>query len=371
LAFPGIYLILKITTEGQTIIKIIGLLAKARFLFPSFRKDSRVYFRIKMKLLLKARKSSVLSPSSLKCLNDIFTLNPTAGCVHLCSYCYARGYSNYPGDGTVILYSNIARKLENELNHKRKLPGFVYFSPSCDAFQPVKQVLDTTFNLMSTLLERGIGISFLTKGHIPDKFIILFKRHSNLVHAHIGITTLNSRIQGVIEPHAAPPKIRIKNINSLTNIGILPEIKLDPLLPGLTDSTSNLEPLFKTLNRAGIKSAGINYLFLRAIIYKNIRKALANTKALSRISRAFYNSVDLGLLAGRSRVKALNPHFRMKQYERISLLAEKYGIKTHLCGCKNPDVTKELACRDIWHKYFSKRTTQFQLFDSTTVSEIQ
>ncbi len=324
-----------------------------------------------MKLLLKARKSSVLSSSSLKCFNDIFTLNPTAGCVHLCSYCYARGYSNYPGDGTVVLYTNIAKKLENELNHKRKLPGFVYFSPSCDAFQPVKQILDTTFSLMSTLLERGIGISFLTKGHITDKFITLFKAHNNLVQAHLGITTLNSHIQRLIEPHAATPKIRLRNINSLINIGILPEIKLDPLLPGLTDSTSNLEPLFKVLNRAGIKSAGINYLFLRSVIHKNIRNSLAHTKALDRISVAFYNSVDLSLLAGKSRVKALNPHFRVKHYKRISLLAEKYGIKTHLCGCKNPDVTKELACRDIWHKYFSNRTTQYQLFDSITVSEIQ
>ncbi len=323
-----------------------------------------------MKLLLKARKSSVLSSSSLKCFNDIFTLNPTAGCVHLCSYCYARGYSNYPGDGTVVLYTNIAKKLENELNHKRKLPGFVYFSPSCDAFQPVKQIMDTTFSLMSILLERGIGISFLTKGHIPDKFIALFKAHNNLVQAHLGVTTLNSRIQRLIEPHATTPKIRLKNISSLINIGILPEIKLDPLLPGLTDSINNLEPLFKVLNRVGIKSAGINYLFLRPVIYKNIRNTLAHTKALDRISGAFYNSVNLSLLAGTSRVKALNLHFRVKQYKRISLLAEKYGIRTHLCGCKNPDVTKELACRDIWHKYFSNRTTQYQLFDSTTVSEI-
>ena len=95
------------------------------------------------------------------------TLNPTAGCVHLCSYCYARGYSNYPGDGTIVLYTNLAEKLENELSRKRKAPAFVYFSPSCDAFQPVKQVLDTTYSLMALLLERGIGVSFLTKGENP------------------------------------------------------------------------------------------------------------------------------------------------------------------------------------------------------------
>jgi len=80
-----------------------------------------------MQLLLKERMSGVLSPSSLKCLNDTFTINPTAGCEPLCSYCYARGYSIYPGDGTVVLYSNIIKKLEYELSRKRMLPKFVWY----------------------------------------------------------------------------------------------------------------------------------------------------------------------------------------------------------------------------------------------------
>ncbi len=317
-----------------------------------------------MQLLLQERKSSVLSPSTLKCLNDTPTLNPTAGCVHICSYCYARGYSNYPGDGTVILYTNLVEKLEHELSRKRKAPGFVYFSPSCDAFQPVKQVLDTAYSLMALLLERGIGVSFLTKGRIPDRFITLFKSHSNNVQAHIGITTLNRQLQKLIEPHAATPKARLKNINTLINIGILPEIKFDPLIPELTDSNNNLEPLFKILNKSGIKSVGLNYLFLRPIIYKNIREALGHTKALKKISQAFCDNVNLKLLASKSRVKALNLHFRKKQYKTITLLAERYGIETYVCGCKNPDVTKELTCRDIWQKYFDKKTYQYQLFDN-------
>ncbi len=317
-----------------------------------------------MKILLKERKSSILSPSALKCLNDTPTLNPTAGCAHLCSYCYARGYSNYPGDGAIVLYTNLAEKLENELSRKRKAPKFVYFSPSCDAFQPVKQVLDTTYSLMALLLKKGIGVSFLTKGHIPDRFITLFKSHSNNVQAHIGITTLNRQLQKLIEPHAATPGARLKNISYLTSIGILPEIKIDPLIPGLSDSIKNLDPLLKILGNSGIKSVGLNYLFLRPVIFKNIREDLEHTKALKGISEAFNDNVDLKLLASKSRVKALSLNFRQKQYKRISLLAERYCIKTYVCGCKNPDVTRDLACKDIWQEYFNKNTFQYRLFDS-------
>ena len=317
-----------------------------------------------MEVVLKERKSSVLSPSTLKCLNHTPTLNPTAGCAHLCSYCYARGYSNYPGDETVVLYTNLAEKLENELNRKRKIPEFVYFSPSCDAFQPVKQVLDATYRLMALLLKRGIGVSFLTKGRIPDKFIALFGSHSDNVNAHIGITTLNRQIQKQIEPHAATPGSRLKNIRALIQIGILPEIRFDPLIPGLTDPVSNLEPLLKILGGLGIKRAGLNYLFLRPIINRNIREDLGNTKVMEKIAQAFYDNVDMQLLASKSRVKALSLDFRQKQYKYISLLAKPYGIETYVCGYKNPDVAEDLTCSNIWQKYSNKKTLQYQLFSN-------
>ncbi len=317
-----------------------------------------------MKIVLKERKSSVLSPSTLKCLNHTLTLNPTAGCAHLCSYCYARGYSNYPGDGTIVLYTNLAEKLENELSRKRKTPEVVYFSPSCDAFQPVKQVLDATYSLMSLLLKKGIGVSFLTKGRIPDRFIALFKLHSNNVNAHIGITTLNRQLQKQIEPHAATPGSRLKNVRALTQIGILPEIRFDPLIPGLTDPVSNLEPLLKVLGRSGIKRVGLNYLFLRPIINRNIREDLGHTKAMEKVSQAFCDNVDMQLLASKSRVKALNLDFRQKQYKHISLLAKQYGIETYVCGYKNPDIAEDLQCSNIWQKYSSEKPLQYQLFSN-------
>ncbi len=317
-----------------------------------------------MKLLYKERKSNVLSPSTLKCLNGAPTLNLTAGCKHLCVYCYARGYSNYPGDNTIVLYSNLAEKLEGELARKRKNPNFVYFSPSCDAFQPVKQVLDSTYSAMELLLKKGIGVRFLTKGSIPNKFIPMFESHSSIIQAHIGITTLDRQLQELIEPYAATPEARLNNINSLVDIGVLPEVKFDPLMPGLTDSTDNLGPLFKRLACSGIKSVGLNYLFLRPIISKNIRNALEHTKALKKVLRAFNDNIDIKLLASKSRIKVLDLHFRQEKYKSISLLAMRYGIKTYICGYKNPDVAEGLTCKAVLQKDFDKKKLQYQLFSN-------
>ena len=52
------------------------------------------------------RKSAVLSPSSLACLAHIPAINLTFGCVHDCLYCYARGYSVFPGENKIVVYEN-------------------------------------------------------------------------------------------------------------------------------------------------------------------------------------------------------------------------------------------------------------------------
>src|SRR4030042_5966617 len=120
------------------------------------------------------RKSAVLRPSSLACLVHVPTINLTAGCAHECRYCYARGYLTHPGEGKGAFYTNTLTKLREELLRKRKKPVTVYFSPSSDPFQPVPEVLDMAYDVFGHLFDSGIGVTFVTKGRIPD-------RHRNLL----------------------------------------------------------------------------------------------------------------------------------------------------------------------------------------------
>jgi len=87
------------------------------------------------------RRSAVLTPSSIACLSHMPTINLTSGCAHGCLYCYTRGYTTHPGENKVVLYENTLEKLKDELARKRTKPRAVYFSPSCDLFQPLPEVL--------------------------------------------------------------------------------------------------------------------------------------------------------------------------------------------------------------------------------------
>lgn len=308
------------------------------------------------------RKGHVLTRTTLKCLSQVASINPTLGCIHQCAYCYARGYSIYPGDGKVFVYENMPEKLTKELISRRKLPVYVFFSPICDVLQPIPQVLKVTYELMENLLEYGVGINLLTKGRIPTKFLQLFKQYRELVHIQIGITTLNRDIQRKTEPFAATPLERLRNIKQLCALGITPEVKLDPLIPGVTDTKANLTALFKMLQRFGVNSMGINYLFLRPQIKKNLYKALGKTPFLPKILEHYQNAKSIHLLAEQFRVVALDVAYRKRAYEQISALASAFGIHAYVCGCKNPDITEELLCGINWGQHFEKVSVQKQLF---------
>lgn len=184
-----------------------------------------------------------------------------------------------------------------------------------------------------------------------------------MVHVQIGITTLDRDIQKRMEPYAATPQERIQNIERLCAIGILPEIKLDPLIPGATDTESNLTALFRILQGFDVNSTGTNYLFLRPQIKKNLYKALGNTPLLPKIMEHYQNSKSMNLLAEQSRVLALDLEYRKQSYEKISRWAKDFGIYAYVCGCKNPDITEEPLCGINWGQHFEKILGQKHLFE--------
>ncbi len=268
----------------------------------------------------------------------------------------------YPGDGKILVYGNMVEKLKKELSSRRKLPSYVFFSPTCDILQPIPKVRNLVYELMRILFECGIGVNILTKGSIPPQFLELFQKYKKLTHVQIGITTLKEDIQKKIEPYAATPSERIKNIERLCAVNILPEVKLDPLIPGVTDTRINLTGLFKTLQGFGISSASINYLFLRPQIKKNLYKGLENSTFLANILKHYKKAHPLNLLAERSHVVALNVQYRKRAYEQISEYAKAFGIDAYVCGCKNPDITEEPLCGTNWGKHFERASKQKQLF---------
>jgi DNA repair photolyase len=291
-----------------------------------------------LEVIARERKPPILTPSSLPCLRDVATINVTAGCALGCRYCYIQGYSHYPGANRVVLYVNTPDVVAQALRHKRKKPQRVYFSPSSDAFQYLPQVQDISLGAMAVLLDAGIEVAFLTKGFITRPFLELFADHAERVFAQIGITTLDLDLWRRLEPRTAPPHMRIAAIEALISLRIHTTVRLDPLIPGLTDSDDNLLPLLRALAHAEIRDAAASYLFLRPQFARRIEPLISTAPApRAGDSPWLYQEFADGSGGG----TMLPSDERAKRLIRLEALGRSLGIRIRSCRCKNPEFAAE------------------------------
>jgi len=309
------------------------------------------------------RKSAVLVPSTLRCLSRLPTINLTAGCAHACLYCYARGYSRYPGEGKITLYANTLEKLRHELPRKRKRPKAVYFSSSSDPFQPVPEVLETAFGVFEHLLDNGVGVAFLTKGRIPAMHMALLQAHPTRVHAGIGLATLDRRLCDAFEPNAAPPEVRLRQAEALIAAGIPTQVRLDPILPGLTDDVGLLRDLMDRLGEVGVTRIAVSTAFMRSSIVGSLRRRLSDRRMLDTLLRHYEGGPTLRMHGACTAVTVPRKEIRLAIYARVRRVARACGIATSVCACKNGDIAAG-SCHiaGVWPEN-DPRKQQAELFD--------
>jgi DNA repair photolyase len=294
-----------------------------------------------LEIIPRLRRGKVLTKSDFGCIQGIPTINVTNGCLFQCTYCYARGYSQAPPRGTVELYGNLPKLLEEELARKRKIPSWVVMNTSSDCFQHDPEVLTVTYEVFRLLLDQRIGISFLTKGEIPQPFIRLFAKSPEKVRAQIGLVSLSERYWKNYEPAAPAPRLRLNNIRKLKEIGINCEVRMDPIIPFLTDTEREVNELFEEMKKAGAEKVTLSYLHLRPAIQEQFVKELSPVHA--KLMKACFAGQEWKEIGTSSMTKLLPKVIREKGYRRIREIAQQYGIEALICQCKNPDLKGDLC----------------------------
>lgn len=289
---------------------------------------------LKVRVINTRRRSAVLTPSSLACLSRIPTMNLTMGCAHGCLYCYTRGYRAYPGEGTVHVYGNTLDLLRRELLRKKYKPAAIYFSPASDLFQPVPEVLDLAYHVLQEILARGIGVAFLTKGAIPESHMSLLLDNAPLVHAQIGLITFDDVLLRTFEPNAAPAAVRLAQMRQLTASGIKTQMRIDPILPAVTDDDHTLDELCRAAADAGVTDIAASMLFLRPAVTNRLQQASERNAAVLRCLEAFAEARRMAIHAERSSVIALPTEQRQRIFGRLEGIAASYGLAVKRCACR-------------------------------------
>ncbi len=289
------------------------------------------------------RKSRILKRAEFGCLRDSFSVNITRGCSFKCVYCYARGYAQAPQEGRIYLYADLPAKLARELDSPRRRLKVqrISFNTSTDCFQEHPRIQEVAYQTMEACLRRGITISFLTKGTIPGSFLELFSRYPGLVRAAVGLVSTSESYRKVFEPGTASIRDRLENIARLRSCGIRVQVRVDPVLPFLTDDHGSIESLMQALSRNGAKEISLSYLHLRPRILEQLQKELPPFQF--QVLHSCFQGKEWTRVGTSTRSKLVPASLRQKGYTRFLGSAKSYGIRAVICACKNPDLSGEIC----------------------------
>lgn len=197
-----------------------------------------------------------------------YSLNPYRGCIHSCSYCYARPGHEYLGFNagldfeTKIVVKHEAPRLFREfLSKKSWKPEKIVFSGVTDCYQPAEREFRLTRGCLEIARMCHQPISIITKNAlvIRDLDILSDMAKEALVHVFVSITTLEPKLAREMEPRTSIPEARLRAIKTLADAGVPVGVMVAPIIPGLNDS--EVPAILEAAKAAGARTAG--YVLLR------------------------------------------------------------------------------------------------------------
>ncbi len=176
--------------------------------------------------------------------NDVgyrLIVNCYRGCLHGCTYCFARRYHEYLGYGAgtdfetkIIAKTNAPELLRKDLQKiKVKIPH-LEFSFTTDPYLPLEANYKLTQKCLGVCLEFGVRAAVITKSPLVTRDTDLLKRNDASVFFSIPFLTNES--SNPLEPYAPVPEARFRAMKKLSDAGITTGIAVAPLILGYNDS---------------------------------------------------------------------------------------------------------------------------------------
>ena len=196
------------------------------------------------------------------------SVNPYRGCEHGCIYCFARPSHAYwdmsPGidfETKLIAKTNLASRLEEELQKPGYVPQPIALGINTDAYQPIEREQLLTRQALEILLRYKHPLHIITKGSLILRDLDLLSELASqrLVSVAFSLTTLDDELKRIMEPRAASPGAHLRAMRTLHEAGVPVSVICAPIIPMINDM--ELEHLLEAARDAGARSA--SYVLLR------------------------------------------------------------------------------------------------------------
>ncbi len=197
-----------------------------------------------------------------------FSVNPYRGCIHACSYCYARPSHELLGfnagldfETKIVVKHDAPELLRDFLAKDSWKPEPITFSGVTDCFQPAERKFQLTRRCLEVARECRQPVSLITKNAliIRDLDILKGMAADGLVHVFVSITTLDAELARDMEPRTSIPPARLRAVGLLAEAGVPVGVMVAPIIPGLNDS--EVPAILEAAKNAGAMTA--SYILLR------------------------------------------------------------------------------------------------------------
>jgi DNA repair photolyase len=201
-----------------------------------------------------------------------WTINPYRGCEFGCRYCYARYTHEFMEmrDGMdfeqkIYIKQHAADLLRQELRQV-KPDESIALGTATDPYQPAERRYEVTRGILEEFARhRGYQLGIVTKSNLIVRDLELLQQLSrwNRLSVHITITTLDVNLARILEPRAPRPDLRLDAVRTLAEAGLRAGVSCCPVIPGITDSPTDLESVIRSAAKAGADYVFANPLFLK------------------------------------------------------------------------------------------------------------
>jgi len=201
-----------------------------------------------------------------------WTVNPMRGCLHACTYCFARGTHRYleldagsDFDTQIVVKTNVAEVLGAEVARPSWRREHVALGTNTDPYQRAEGRYALMPGIIDALAGSGTPLSVLTKGTLLRRDLPLLAEAAGEVPVSLAVSVavLDDALQQQLEPGTPSARARLSLVRAVREAGLPVHVMVAPVLPWLTDSTDHLDRLLAAVADAGAQRATVLPLHLR------------------------------------------------------------------------------------------------------------
>jgi DNA repair photolyase len=186
----------------------------------------------------------------------LVNITPSGQCIHLCSYCYARGYrwSAHPEKTNEVgYYINIAEKLEEELSKMTLCPP-LYLSATTDVFQPINEIIQSTLETIKTIMRFGVSFHVVTRSKLVRKMLEIpgFASYPYFF-LEMSVETIDDEKRKTLSPNSTTIRERIETLRLFASKRFYTVMRIDPVIFGYSDKRDEILQLLQVASENGVK----------------------------------------------------------------------------------------------------------------------